>query len=297
MAECNEKKYAYLRGKSAEELNGLLELAVSPKGADEDEAYVDALLAELAAREYTPERRAAETDRAWRAFQSVYNTEEGRGQSLYPEEPAQQEHNAVPLTASRRKRRLRRVLILAAAIACLLALCVPAALGHQGFFDMIGRWTDEQFHFDETLFGAEATENAKPIAPEEEKTYQSIEEALADYQVTIPLMPQIPDGFEISELYVDDDLCRGRMDFSVMYMNEERPCSVGLFWSTTPINGTYEKDDHPVEIYEKDGITHYLFENNGFKVCAWYNSGFECHIQGDLTKKELTEMIDSIYEE
>ena len=300
MAEHNENKYAYLRGKPAEELNELLELAVSPEGADEDEAYVDALLAELAAREYTPEGRAAETDRAWRAFQSAYNTEEGQRQSLYPDEPPQEAKpgDVVPLTTSRRKRRLRRALILAAVIACLLALCVPTALGYQGFFDMLGQWTDEQFHFGEASSGAAVDENAKPIPPAEEKTYQSIEEALEDYQVTIPLMPRyIPDGFEIRDLQIDNDLAElSEMEFWAIYFNGDRPLTIAFSWSSAPQSRTYEKDDNPVELYEKGGITHYLFQNVGHNVATWYRDGYECVISGEIAADELKTMIDSIYE-
>ena len=298
MAEYNENKYAYLRGKSTEELNRLLRLAVNSGGEDENSAYVDTLLEVIAEREYTPEQRAAETDRAWRAFLSVYNTEEGQGQSLYPDELSQEAKpgNVVPLTASCRKRRLRRALILAAVIACLLTLGMPAALGYQGFFDMIGQWSDEQFHFGEASSGAAADENAKPIAPEKEKTYQNIEEALEDYQVTIPLMPQIPDGFEISELYIDDDLPRGEMEFSALYKNEGRPLIVAFVWSSVPKSTIYEKDDNPVELYERDDVTHYLFQNASQNVAAWYNSGFQCTVGGEISISELKIIIDSIYE-
>ena len=276
MAEYNENKYAYLRGKSTEELNRLLRLAVNSGGEDENSAYVDTLLEVIAEREYTPEQRAAETDRAWRAFLSVYNTEEGQGQSLYPDELSQEAKpgNVVPLTASCRKRRLRRALIVAAAVACLLTMLVPTALGYQGFFDMLGQWSKEEFHFGFASFESETTQDKfnKPITPEKNIDYASMEEALSDYGVTALVMPQyIPNEFQFEKVQIDDDSINGYIGFIALYSAGERPLTVSVSWTSFPRDGTYEKDGNPVEVYERDGVVHYLFENNGHRVVAWYN--------------------------
>lgn len=298
----HSNKYAYLRGKSADELNRLLKLAVNPNGEDENDAYVDALLEALAEREYTPEQRAAETDRAWRAFQSAYRAEDGRGLSLFPEEPSQksQPEQVVPITPSRRKRpRLRRTLLVAAVVACLLMLCVPTALGYQGFLDMIGQWSDEQFHFGSLSFESETDKDKfnKPITPEEDIDYASVEDALSAYGVTALVMPRyIPNEFQIKTVRVDDDSTNGYIGFLALYSAEERALTLSISWTSTPRDGTYEKDSNPVEVYEKGGVTHYFFENNGHSVVAWYNGSFECYIQGDVSMNELKMMIDSIYE-
>ena len=56
-----------------------------------------------------------------------------------------------------------------------------------------------------------------------------------------------------------------------------------------------EKDENMVETYTVGNIEHYLMEDLGRQKAIWYNNGWECRISGDITRDELTAMIDSIY--
>ena len=57
-----------------------------------------------------------------------------------------------------------------------------------------------------------------------------------------------------------------------------------------------EKNEDNVSLYEAGGITHHIMSDVTMNKAVWQNGEWECSITGDITRDDLTAMIDSIYE-
>jgi len=56
-----------------------------------------------------------------------------------------------------------------------------------------------------------------------------------------------------------------------------------------------EKSAEDVELYEKNGISHFIMTNNDRSQATWAYSIYEITIQGNLSRGQIIEIIDSIY--
>lgn len=287
--------YDYIRRFSTEKLKELLRLTGGEAPTEEDDALAGAVIAELLRREEGDAGPQIDVDQAWRDFQTRFNTPDAEPRV----ELAPAADPAVPV---RRKRRLRAVLGVAAALVLLGTAVMPPALGYENVFQMIGLWNSEHF----TFRGKEGgTAVASPDArnhqlPEPDVEYPSAEEALEAYGITEPVMPVIPEGYELRTLEAyprEDD---GEISILAYYVRNDDSIVVNIFgYASEEFDGaTYEKDDGSVLLYQACGIEHYLFTNGEGKwnVVAWTNGRYECSIQTTLPVDELEALIDSMYE-
>ena len=83
---------------------------------------------------------------------------------------------------------------------------------------------------------------------------------------------------------------------SVDFVGSDKFYTVGVtyYHSTVPSLGTFEKDDDSVEEYLSNGKLFYIFSNIDTVTATWYHNQYMIMIGGNLTKTDLTMIIDSI---
>lgn len=287
------KRYDFLEELSMNELEELLRKSAELQPDNED-AFVDAIAEVIMRKEKeNPTGRLPDIEEAWREFQTHYNTPEGRGMSLYPDEEDDGKGQAAPPAAKKRKRVFTfRNLAAAAVIAALCFVTIlPAALGYENVFTMVGDWNDSFFHF--VMSGGDADPTEDPT----EETYESLQEALDRNGVSVPVAPKIPSKFELVLLDVARHPEYGRIDYNAFYRADKDNMSIYIIQRDEPVKSrSYEKDGTLVEIYPVNEIEHYIYENNGRISITWYTDVFECSLRADITVDEAKSMIDSIYE-
>lgn len=290
------KRYDFLEELSMNELEELLRKSAELQPDNED-AFVDAIAEVIMRKEKeNPTGRLPDIEEAWREFQTHYNTPEGQGMSLYPDEEDDGKEQAAPPTAKKRRRvfTFRNLAAAAAVIILCIVTILPPALGYENVFVMIGDWNDSFFHF--VMSGG----NADPTEDPTEETYASLQEAPDRNGVSVPVAPQIPSEFELVLLDVARHPEYGRIDYNAYYQvdqSDEQNMSIYIIQRDEPVKSrSYEKDETLVEIYPTNGIEHYIYENNGRISITWYTDVFECSLRADITIDEARSMIDSIYE-
>lgn len=253
----------------------------------------------------TSEENIADTSRAWKEFQEMYNTPEGVGQSLYPVEDSPSNNPAVTAKRSelvrpskRSHRQFHRFLATAAALILVVLFLIPPAFGYESFYEMMVRWTDQAFHFgtssDSESFDTE--DNGDHLQENITGEYATLPEALAAYGISDTVIPgQLPEGFELVDLNISQFQEFGTMEISAYYEREGVPLTVLVICHNGPFTSNYEKDDSHVEEYVTNGINFYLFENLGQQVAAWYVDSYECSIFGDISRDELKMVADTIH--
>lgn len=288
-----KRKYEYLEQLPIEKLEELLNMSVNLSSDEEDEEYVDAIIQTIIRKEKEhPTDQLIDVDASWEEFQERFNTPEGEGLSLYPDE-----ENKIPPAKEQKRPRARRLnwrgLSVAAIILLLSLVIVPPAMGYANIFDMVGRWSDEVFRF--------APEGVASQPPEDEKLgergYLSLQEALDDYGITEALAPTwVPEGFELYEAEAIPFPDIGKTEFHELYQDGDKTISTYIVQRNVPTTRDYEKDIDAVKIYVAGDVEHYIFDNNGRIAVTWYVGDFECAIQADVSVEEVERMIDSIYE-
>lgn len=117
-----------------------------------------------------------------------------------------------------------------------------------------------------------------------------------------PVVPRLPEGFELKNLVVDD-LGTGELIFHASCARGEHVLAMTVtlyldYEDWTDGNYTnFEKDEGDPVPYEAGGIIHLLATNGGRPIAVWANGPAECAVCGDITMEELKQMIDSIYEQ
>lgn len=149
MANHDEKnKYAYLDQLSTEELRQLLCADIdSPVNGDDEAIFY--ILEVIESREQAhPSSPFPDLGKSWKEFNELYNTPEAADISLYPiENDAAPVLNSICKKSIHKRPFLRRSLLVAATIICLIAaLTIPVA-GYANLFQMVGQWSAEQFGF------------------------------------------------------------------------------------------------------------------------------------------------------
>lgn len=271
------EKYAYLNRLNTSELENLLRSELdSLENRDPDRTlYILSLLAERDPK--SAEVQEAETERAWQAFLAQYETPEGAGQTLYPiAEAAEEKPHA-------KRRPLRRFLLIAAVIACLIATLAPAALGGDGLVKKIGQWSDEQFYFIRTY--------------SENDGWAEIQELLIQDGIESQVLPHyLPAGFQSIGTEVIRKEHLGFVEYNTAFKSEDEFISFSVTKLTKMRERLYEKDETEPEIYTMNGIDHYFFTNRDSVVVAWNNGDLECSIHGTISMSKLKRMVESIYE-
>ncbi len=287
---------AYLSRLSTQKLLELLAAAPAPAETPEDKAYIDAIVEVVLEREERhPTGLLPDPEQAWEEFQQYYNTPEGEDLSLYPAEnpgtaPSEPAPSQTEYRPQRRPKRhfFRRVVIVAAVVVC---IALPPALGFENVFQMISSWSDDIFLMEDNV----NTFKNEYTLPENDR-YGKLQEALDEYEISANVVPNwMPEGFILDDIIVNVLQEPERIEIRAYYLNGER--MISLFYNQYRESLTsYEKNDSSVEIYTVGGVKHYLFENMESEVAVWSLADLECAISGDISKKEMKKIIESIYE-
>lgn len=290
------QNYAYLSRLSTQKLLELLAAAPAPAETPEDKAYIDAIVEVVLEREERhPTGLLPDPEQAWEEFQQYYNTPEGEDLSLYPAEnpgtaPSEPAPSQTEYRPQRRPKRhfFRRVVIVAAVVVC---IALPPALGFENVFQMFSSWSDDIFLMEDNV----NTFKNEYTLPENDR-YGKLQEALDEYEISANVVPNwMPEGFILDDIIVNVLQEPERIEIRAYYLNGER--MISLFYNQYRESLTsYEKNDSSVEIYTVGGVKHYLFENMESEVAVWSLADLECAISGDISKKEMKKIIESIYE-
>ena len=282
MKSCNEKG----QERREQMLDRLAETLERVAEGREERAALESCLARFDEADLP----AADPERALERFREKHETlmsseEEGRAQ--------EKRHPA--------RKYLRRAAAVAVAAVLLCAIYIAGA-SDEGSSGVIGRWTDETFHFGGV--GKERTSEETAAGTDEniEGDYPSIEAALSACGITQTVFPKwIPERFHLENIHVRQlgtDFRAVRAEYS--RAGTTRICSVDIMKFDNIADAyscVFEKDDTPVVEYERGGIIHYLVHNPAGDAAIWNNENLVCSIIGDLTAEEFRKSIDSIYEE
>lgn len=256
------------------------------KGEIMDLDLIDALLQLLDEKAPLPE--PLETpEESLRKFKEKY----GPLLDLYAAEEEKKERKPRPVG-----RRILRVAM--AACFCVVMLGIVAQASG---IDLIGRfleWHEETFVFHGQGSGQMVLESV----PEGE--YASAEEAVAAYDITDPVVPKwIPARFGIQSVRVKDLEYFTDLTFRYVGDNDEKIVlkvyvsqnDSGRNDNTTDTISEHTTSEEKPDPYESHGIVFLLAQNNSQYRAIWETGACTCSINGDLTREEITRMIDSIF--
>ena len=291
-----ESKYSYLNQLSTEQLENLLTSQRSSP-ADEDEAFCDAIEEVILQRETLHATgRLGSVDAAWAEFQKHYNTPEGDGLSLYPDDPdfgdPQTPHTAPPLQHfSKTRRMMRRGLIAAAIVTVLFAGMIAAQASGLDIFGAIARWTSETFHF--TSSEAPVTSGRNSNLSE---TSQALRTAFRDSGMDESMIPGwYPERYELVDISIV--AAKNYDTISLLFGNNKGfftiNCSEYKNISEIPLR-LFEKDDALVEQYVSNHYMFYLMTNLEDSTALWTDGSCMIAVSGNLTISELKTIIDNI---
>jgi len=271
----------------------------APEGGTQNMAELYQAAQVLASRKPCPSFAA---DRAWESFQKNYLpfVQSAPPYRAYDDGlPPSSDAAGARRLASWRGRALRTAIAAAALALPLFSLCVAAAASGFNLWRHLARWTDEIMELTPPQ-AVTAVEDHIRI-PEDSKEYGTIQEAVTDFGLARPVVPQwLPDGFQQVELVVDTGFpsliifqAAYQMDEDVIivFVSIHLPKEDGSFGGY----GHFQKDAGDPIPYESGGITHLLSTNAGRSVALWANGPAECAVSGDITMEELQKIIDSIY--
>lgn len=195
----------------------------------------------------------------------------------------------------REPRPMGRRILRAAMVACLCValLLVGAQACGINLIEQFLEWREETF----VLRGADSGgQMVLEEAPEGE--YTSLAEAVAAYGITDPIVPTwIPDGFEIQYVRAKDQAYA--TNITARYeANGDKKIILKVYLSPEDIESDIhaEHSDSEYIPYESNGIAFVLSNNNTQHQASWVVGRCSCSINGDLTEREITHMIDSIFQ-
>jgi len=204
---------------------------------------------------------------------------------------------AVAVSAGEKKRfRLRPVII--AAFILLLVLLFGVVLHAVGInvWRLIVTWDDETMEMRMDTQGRiirRGYVNDFDTACDD-AFFQKLEEL----EIT-PLLPsRLPDGFvlELVESKIETEYCRWALG---TYTLGERLFHISVEKNVVRGSGgiTFiEKDEREPDIYERGGVNFYVIDNLKRSGAFWFDPPYFLNISGHLSRDEIKQMIDSMFE-
>ena len=191
-----------------------------------------------------------------------------------------------------KKRSISRVLLIAAILT--LVLATAASSSRYDFFGQFTRWTEEIFGF-ETHEPQVAEITKRPdMALNETREYESIEALCEDFGITAPLFPTwVPERFgEPTVLAVNSQ--RGLL-LRADYDSEQGGLHISVSEITPNMRDT-EKDYGEVEMKRIHDVDFYFMSDDKIDTVTWQSGLIECQIFGTVSRDELKQVINSIFE-
>ena len=260
---------------STEELEEILRLdAETTDGQESDVEELFYIMGVLADRKKKQGHTGNTAQEAYEIFKQHYMPETDREDPV-PEQVHKPSKLALPW--------MRGLVAAAAVIAIVVFGSVTAKAFGVDIWKAVVQWTQETFHFGE--WG--------DTNPKETASYTSLQEALADNEITDPIVPTwIPDGYQLEAVEVSHSPIK--CTYRAKYVNDERFIIITVQDHLDKYPVYVEQSEGLVEEYAVDGIIYYLFENHDVVKAVWISGTCECYISGNATIDELKQMIDSI---
>ena len=201
-------------------------------------------------------------------------------------------NSAAALPSVHRPRRRRVLGILVAVMVVFLALMMSAY--GQKAIEYVTKFTDKNLYINSGGASAADLDFDEP----DDTGYRSLEEVLSANGITGVCPTWLPGGYELSMLYVPSTPSYG--SFGAYYVNPLIPdgsivVAIDRYPGDVP-SSSIPKDPNSEELYRSGGVEHYIMTNTTHVVGAWVNNHCLCTISGTITRQEMKDVIDSIYE-
>lgn len=191
--------------------------------------------------------------------------------------------------SSRGHPHLKKIVAMGCLCVLLLAVVFPAAQADR----MLAKWLPEYFWFadpnrEEATFDRDASE---------ETEFDTVEEALAAYHITEPLVPTwFPEGYELQEARAEKREESVKLSFK--YYNDQDTIVITILAYDEIVNSSNRitKNTDAPEAVNIGGVKHYFFQNEQRLSVSWIRQCYECNIAGDVGMEDMERMVRSIYE-
>jgi len=277
-----DSAFAKYDAMSTEELQQILrEDASKPVGEESDSQALFYIMEVLAKRR----KERNEGKPAAEALESFKN-------NYYTETETSSDSESVAVTRKQfNGGRWRRGLVAAVVAICILVIGNSITASAFGFdlWEIIAKWTQETFHFGY----AGQDENSNAPSSNFGRPCASLQEALDDYNIQVPLVPTwIPEGYVEVDVSAEETPMQRR--FAAKYQSDESSFRIRIAEYLSSAPAQVEQSDLLLEVYTIDETQYFIFDNNGQIQVMWIIDKYECCISGPLSLSDIKSIIDSI---
>lgn len=258
----------------------------------EDETDIEKLMyvAEVIRVRKGPDPSRKTPEEAFEIFKTHYMPTDSEIEDFveYSDTETEQKKNSTKVIPM--PRWMRRLVSAAAVIAVIIAGSMTASALGYNIWAVFVQWTEETFHFSGTQ-----NQVSTPPAKDNQDEYESLQDALDRYKITLPLAPKwIPEGYELTEIRVSESPIQ--VVFGAMYRNGDNALKIQIKQFIDSDPEQIEQSGILIEKYESVGTIYYIFKDNNQLRAAWSVDSFECYISGELSIDAMRQIIDSIKE-
>lgn len=267
---------------STEELQALLrEDASKPEGEEVDEGVLFCVMEVLAKRRQA-RNEGKSPEEALESFVKNYMPED-------EDAPGTERESTVRRFKPNARRWMSGLVAAAAMIVLVFGMSLTANAFGIDLWDIVVKWTQETFYFDNP---GQTSEAGEPEV-EDSTPYPGLQTMLEQHNVEAAIVPSwIPEGYE--EVDVKTFETPKQRQFVSLYQNgaEEMKIWIADYLDGSPVQ--IEQSDTVLEVYVSGGIEYFIFSDINQIRVAWIRDSFECCITGPLSIEEMKIMIDSI---
>ena len=190
------------------------------------------------------------------------------------------------------RRKLSKLLPLAAVLSILLASLTLQSIGFLDFWKAFTHWSNEFFSVSSTDV-PNATITIRPLADGEKATYDTLQDALDAFGIDEQLNPHwFPLRFSLSNVQAIND--RVGIIIIADYLSENGFLSI-RYREIHTAERTYETDEPPITTWSHYGMKHQLVQDMDRYKVYWRNGMLDCFIEGTVSQEEMKMIVDSIY--
>lgn len=183
-----------------------------------------------------------------------------------------------------------KILLVAAILALIFAVPVQ---GNLNLFKLLTGQTSEVFHTGATdVKYAQITK--RPLERNETRYYNTVQDMLDDFGVTVPLFPTwVPERFEMSDIYAT------YIELGIRFYISFSSIDGYLLMQASEISPDYynkiESSQLDYQTLKIHGINYYFVSDVNAEKVTWQNGTIDCQLYGTVSSEELQQMIISIY--
>ncbi len=305
LSKLKNQKYAYLNQLSTEKLEELLKMDHLSECDEATSEYFDAIEEVILHREeQEPSGRLSNVGDSWKEFQEHYVAPEGKKLRLFPEEDSNKDSSEDLVTPSDRRpavsrhrpRPLRKMVLVAAITAILLAGMVVAQAAGLDIFGRLARWTDEIFQF--TPYNTDTAATDQNSSGESDEIHDILQAEVSNCGISGPAVPtHFPDGYTLLEIsHGQNNISQGVFCALSNETGDLLTIDFQKYSDTSQIGSlAIEKDRSPVQEYiSSTGMRTYIMDNLETTVAAWSWGDWCVTIDGPISEEDMKTMIESI---